>query len=62
MPIKNAELMQTVLAIETDEGVSGYYFGGGSHGDQEGLSVVDQQMIRGRIRRCWWGRTRSTAR
>ena len=32
------------------EGVSGYYFGGGSHGDQEGFSVVDQQMIRGRIR------------
>nr|WP_277614277.1 enolase C-terminal domain-like protein [Kaistia nematophila] len=41
--------MQTVLAIDTDEGVTGYYFGGGSHGDAEGLNVVDQQMIRGRI-------------
>ena len=47
---KDAELMQTVLTIETDEGVTGYYFGGGSHGDQEGLNVVDQQLIRGRIR------------
>ncbi len=42
--------MQTVLMIETDEGVTGYYFGGGSHGDQEGLNVVDQHMILGRIR------------
>ena len=46
LPIPNAELMQTVLTIETDEGVTGHYFGGGSHGDQEGLNVVDQQLIR----------------
>jgi L-alanine-DL-glutamate epimerase-like enolase superfamily enzyme len=49
LPVPKANLMQTVLAIETDEGVTGYYFGGGSHGDNEGLNVVDQQMIRGRI-------------
>jgi L-alanine-DL-glutamate epimerase-like enolase superfamily enzyme len=49
LPVPKADLMQTVLAIETDEGVTGYYFGGGSHGDAEGLNVVDQQMIRGRI-------------
>lgn len=49
-PIPSAELMQTVLAIETDEGVTGYYLGGGSHGDQEGLNVVDQAMIVGRIK------------
>ncbi len=49
-PIPKAELMQTVLAIETDDGVSGYYFGGGSHGDAEGLNVVDQQLISGRIK------------
>jgi L-alanine-DL-glutamate epimerase-like enolase superfamily enzyme len=49
LPVPKADLMQTVLAIETDEGVTGYYFGGGSHGDNEGLNVVDQQMIRGRI-------------
>ena len=55
--------MQTVLAIETDEGVTGHYFGGGSHGDTEGLNVVDQQMIQRphpvAARRA---RTRSTAR
>jgi L-alanine-DL-glutamate epimerase-like enolase superfamily enzyme len=48
--IPRAELMQTVLAIETDEGVTGHYLGGGSHGDAEGLSSVDQQMILGRIK------------
>ena len=48
-PIPKAALLQTVLAIETDTGVTGYYFGGGSHGDAEGLNIVDQQMIRGRI-------------
>jgi L-alanine-DL-glutamate epimerase-like enolase superfamily enzyme len=49
-PLPKAELMQTVLMIETDEGVTGHYFGGGAHGDAEGLNVVDQQLIRGRIR------------
>ncbi|MBC7740515.1 MAG: enolase [Candidatus Saccharibacteria bacterium] len=49
LPIPKAEMLQTVLAIETDEGVTGYYLGGGSHGDAEGLNVVDQQLIRGRI-------------
>lgn len=49
-PAKGAELMQTVLCIETDAGVSGYYFGGGSHGDLEGLSSVDQRLILAKIR------------
>ena len=49
-PIPQAELMQTVLTIETDEGAVGHYFGGGAHGDQEGLNVVDQRKIRGPIR------------
>lgn len=49
-PIPKAELLQTVLSIETDEGVTGYYFGGGSHGDAEGLNIVDQQMILGRVK------------
>ena len=49
-PLPKTELMQTVLSIETDDGVTGNYFGGGSHGDQDGLNVVDQQMIMGRIK------------
>jgi L-alanine-DL-glutamate epimerase-like enolase superfamily enzyme len=48
--IPKADLMQTILAIETDEGVTGHYLGGGSHGDAEGLNSVDQQMILGRIK------------
>ena len=49
-PLPRTELMQTVLTIETDEGVRGHYLGGGSHGDAEGLSIVDQTLILGRIR------------
>jgi len=49
-PLPHTELMQTVASIETDEGVTGYFFGGGSHGDQEGLNVVDQALLLGRIR------------
>jgi L-alanine-DL-glutamate epimerase-like enolase superfamily enzyme len=45
-----AELVQTVTTIETDAGVSGYYFGGGAHGDQEGLKPDDQEMLLGRLR------------
>ena len=50
-PLPKAELMQTVLTIETDEGVSGHYFGGGAHGDAEGLNAVDQLMILRRIKK-----------
>jgi L-alanine-DL-glutamate epimerase-like enolase superfamily enzyme len=48
--LPKTKLIQTVLAIETDEGVTGHYFGGGSHGDAEGLSIVDQQLIAARIK------------
>lgn len=50
LPKPDTELMQTVLTIETDEGVSGHFIGGGTHGDQEGLNNVDQNLILGRIR------------
>ncbi|MDC0194666.1 enolase [Alphaproteobacteria bacterium] len=50
LPKPDTELMQTVLTIETDEGISGYFIGGGTHGDQEGLNNVDQNLILGRIR------------
>ena len=49
-PLPNTELMQTVLTVHTDDGASGHYFGGGSHGDAEGLNVVDQHLITTRIR------------
>jgi L-alanine-DL-glutamate epimerase-like enolase superfamily enzyme len=44
------ELTQTITAIETDQGIGGYYLGGGSHGDQEGLSADDQRLLLGRIK------------
>ena len=54
-PIPRAEVMQTVLTIETDEGIAGHYFGGGSHGDAEGLDIMDQGLILGRIRQLLVG-------
>ena len=50
LPKPDTELLQTVLTIETDEGISGHFIGGGTHGDQEGLNIVDQNIILGRIR------------
>lgn len=50
VPKPKTALMQSVAIVDTDEGVSGYYFGGGSHGDQEGLNIVDQALLLGRIR------------
>jgi len=44
------EFVQTITTIETDQGTSGYYLGGGSHGDQEGLSADDQRLLLGRIK------------
>ena len=49
-PLPKAQMRQTVLTIETDEGVAGHYFGGGSHGDEDGLSLPDQRLVLGRIR------------
>ena len=46
-PLPNTELRQTVLTIHTDYGVDGHYLGGGTHGDAEGLSVVDQGVVLG---------------
>ena len=31
LPKPDTELLQTVLTIETDEGVSGHFIGGGTH-------------------------------
>src|SRR3979490_3002655 len=36
--------------MEADTGVTGTYLGGGSHGDQEGLSADDQKLLLGRVR------------
>jgi L-alanine-DL-glutamate epimerase-like enolase superfamily enzyme len=44
------ELVQTLTSIDTDAGVTGYYFGGGAHGDQEGLKPDDREFLLGRIR------------
>ena len=54
-PLPRLDMRQTVLCVQTGDGVAGYYFGGGAHGDAEGLSVVDQALILGRIRNLLLG-------
>jgi L-alanine-DL-glutamate epimerase-like enolase superfamily enzyme len=49
-PMPQTEVMQTVLKIVTDDGAEGYYFGGGSHGDEEGLPEQTRQFILGRAK------------
>ena len=46
----NTELVQTLTCVDTDAGVTGYYLGGGAHGDQEGLKPDDRDVLLGRIR------------
>src|SRR5688572_28363994 len=50
VPEPRAPLVQTVTRIVTDEGPEGYFLGGGSHGDQEGLKPDDRDLLLGRIR------------
>lgn len=48
--LKGTRITQTLTTIETDAGVSGHYFGGQGHGDQDGLGAESRAMIRGRIK------------
>ncbi len=52
---RNVENIQTVTTITTDEGVSGYYFGGGFSGDWFGLDASEQAWVRGRARNILLG-------
>jgi len=45
-----AEVHQTITCIHTDEGLKGYFLGGGKHGDQDGMSPDEQRLIEGRVR------------
>jgi L-alanine-DL-glutamate epimerase-like enolase superfamily enzyme len=45
-----AEVTQTLTKIITDEGAEGYYLGGRGHGDQDGLSADQMEVLTGRIR------------
>lgn len=54
-PKPNTEIIQTLTTIETDEGVTGRYLGGQGHGDQDGLDVINQGIIEGRIRQMLVG-------
>src|SRR5665811_1849589 len=49
-PLPQLDSIQTLTTVETDEGVVGHYLGGQGHGDQDGMDVVNQGYIRGRIR------------
>ena len=55
-PYRNGELLpettvvQTLTRVVTDEGAEGYYLGGRGHGDQDGLTAEERQVLEGRIR------------
>ena len=49
-PLPRSELVQTLTRIVTDESVEGYYLGGGTHGDGEGLKPDDRELLLGRVR------------
>jgi L-alanine-DL-glutamate epimerase-like enolase superfamily enzyme len=49
-PLPMTEVLQTVLKIVTDGGLEGYYFGGGAHGDEEGLPEHSRQYIQNRVK------------
>ena len=46
----NAEYIQTLTTIETDEGVSGHYIGGSMRGDHLGLNATEQEHLLHRAR------------
>src|SRR5690606_1690710 len=48
--VPKQELVQFVLTISTDEGINGYYFGGGIHGDQDALDPVNKNWVLARGR------------
>ena len=54
-PLPGAEVIQTITCIDTDEGVSGYFLGGGKHGDQDGMTRDEQALIEGRVRNMLLG-------
>lgn len=55
VPQPNTEIIQTLTTIETDEGVTGHYLGGQGHGDQDGLDVVNQGIVQGRLKQMLVG-------
>lgn len=48
--LKAVNVAQTVTVIHTDAGVDGCYFGGGAHGDGEGLSSADRDAVLGKVK------------
>src|SRR5438132_412476 len=48
--LPEAETVQTLTRIVTDEGAEGYYLGGHGHGDQDGLPLDQRAALQGRLR------------
>jgi L-alanine-DL-glutamate epimerase-like enolase superfamily enzyme len=48
--LPRTDIVQTITTIVTDEGAEGYYFGGHSHGDQDGLTPEERDYLLHRIR------------
>src|SRR4029450_10901991 len=73
--LSEADGVQTLTRIVTDEGAEGYYLGGQGHGDADGLLPEDRAAV-GRVRallvgqdpfdrekfwQCVWGANTNTA-
>src|SRR5262249_53939050 len=48
--LPETSVVQTLTRVGTDEGVEGYYLGGHGHGDQDGLTSHEREIMEGRIR------------
>ncbi len=45
-----ADTLQTLTKISTDQGAEGYYFGGSGHGDQDGMNATQCATLEGRVK------------
>jgi L-alanine-DL-glutamate epimerase-like enolase superfamily enzyme len=48
--LPKTEIVQTLTTIVTDEGITGRYFGGHGHGDQDGLDAGSREFLLSRIK------------
>lgn len=48
--LPEADVIQTLTKVITDEGPEGYYLGGRGHGDQDGLLADQRAVLEGRVK------------
>ena len=48
--LPETKVIQTLTKISTDEGAEGYYLGGSGHGDQDGITAAEREVLEGRLK------------